>query len=126
MYMIATFADDAFSEERPLSKLRLICKQLRDHVSPGFARRYLSETFIMVSRYSVEALVEICRHPVFGPRVRKVRLRAYADMDRAVETLAKRNGYGSLKPDKLFIVHQTPEERVKKAAKILVRENLPL
>lgn len=124
--MIATFADDAFSEERPLSKLRITCKQLKDQVSPVFSQRCLSEPFIMMSRYSLEALVGLCRHLIIGFRVRKVRLRACADMDRVVETLAKRNDYGLLEPDKLFTVHQTPEERVKEAAKILVRENLPL
>lgn len=78
--IIATSADDAFPEERPLCKLRLTCRQLRDQVNPEFAQRYLSEPFIMMSRYSLGVLVEICRHPIFGSRVRKVRLHSYADM----------------------------------------------
>ncbi|KAG9700846.1 hypothetical protein KCU95_g966, partial [Aureobasidium melanogenum] len=124
--MVAAFADDAFPEKRPLSKLRLTCRQLRDQINPKFAQRYLSEPFIMMSRYGLEALDDIWRNPVFGPRVRKVRLRAYADMDGVVETLAKKNGYGLLEPDKMFTVHQKPEQRVKEAAEILVGENLPL
>lgn len=71
MEMIATFADDEFSEERPLSKLRLTCRQLRDQLDPEFAQRYLPESFIAMSRYSLEASIYICQHPTFGPKVRR-------------------------------------------------------
>ncbi|KAH0346033.1 hypothetical protein KCU81_g4132, partial [Aureobasidium melanogenum] len=80
MEMITTFADDAFSEECPLSKLRLTCKQLRD------------QTWIELWRL-----------------------------------LRKGIAMALLEPDKLFKVHQTPEERVEEAAKILtgkILENL--
>lgn len=39
----------------------------------------------MMSRYSLEVLDEICKHPIFGPRVRKLRVHSYADMT-AVES----------------------------------------
>ncbi|THY09458.1 hypothetical protein D6D01_09508 [Aureobasidium pullulans] len=65
---IACHADDAFPKERPLPKLRSTCKQLCNQVSPEFAKRYLSEPFIMMSRYSLQTLISICEHPVFGPR----------------------------------------------------------
>ncbi|THX47444.1 hypothetical protein D6D06_09620 [Aureobasidium pullulans] len=74
---IACHADDAFPKERPLSRLRSTCKQLCNQVSPEFAKRYLSEPFIMISRYSLQTLISICEHPIFGPYVRKVRLQAF-------------------------------------------------
>ena len=74
---IACHADDAFPKERTLSRLRSTCKQLGNQVSPEFAKRSLSEPFIMISRYSLQTLISICEHPIFGPYVRKVRLQAF-------------------------------------------------
>ncbi|THW14618.1 hypothetical protein D6D23_09310 [Aureobasidium pullulans] len=74
---IACHADDAFPKERPLSRLRSTCKQLCNQVSPEFAKRYISEPFIMMSRYSLQTLISICEHTIFGPYVRKVRLQAF-------------------------------------------------
>ncbi|KAG9655841.1 hypothetical protein KCU64_g6273, partial [Aureobasidium melanogenum] len=124
--IIATFADDEYPEERPLFKPRLNCRQLRDQLDPEFAQRYLSEPFIAISRSSLEALIYICQHPIFGHKVRKVRLLAYADLDRVAETLAKKAGYGLLEPDKLPTAHQPLEERVKEAVENFTGENLHL
>ncbi|KAG9604772.1 hypothetical protein KCU77_g1150, partial [Aureobasidium melanogenum] len=124
--MIARFADDEYPEERPLFKPRLNCRQLRDQLDPEFAQRYLSEPFIAMFRSSLEALIYICQHPIFGPKVRKVRLLAHADLDRVAETLAKKAGYGLLEADKLPTAHQPPEERVKEAVENFTGENLHL
>lgn len=125
MEMIATFADDEFLEERPLSKLRLTCRQLRDQLGPEFAQRYLSEPFIMMSRYSLEALIDICRHPVFGPRVRKVRLHSYTDMT-AVKTFVKETAYGLSKPAELSTVHHPCQQKVEEAVDGFIHETLHL
>ncbi|TIA31228.1 hypothetical protein D6C78_09075 [Aureobasidium pullulans] len=78
--MICT--DDEISA-KDMCAIRLTCKELRAIVEKDFAKRYFQDPFVMMTRESLQALVDICKHPVFGPHVRKVQLsnrRFNADM----------------------------------------------
>ncbi|THY09460.1 hypothetical protein D6D01_09506 [Aureobasidium pullulans] len=57
---------------RPISNLRLTCKAFYAPATKELAQRFLSEPHVMMTRYSLEALVEICKHPLFGPHVRGI------------------------------------------------------
>ncbi|THW33551.1 hypothetical protein D6D21_09949 [Aureobasidium pullulans] len=69
--MICT--DDEISA-KDMCAIRLTCKELRAIVEKDFAKRYFQDPFVMMTRESLQALVDICKHPVFGPHVRKVQL----------------------------------------------------
>lgn len=66
-------ADDDLSAN-DLAAIRLTCKELHATATKEFAQRYFKDPFVMMSRKSLEALVDICKHPVFGPYVRKIQL----------------------------------------------------
>ncbi|KAI4726660.1 hypothetical protein E4T49_05544 [Aureobasidium sp. EXF-10728] len=59
---------------KDLGAIRLLCKETNPTATTEFATRYFKDPFVMMSKESLEALVEICKHPVFGPQVRKVQL----------------------------------------------------
>ncbi|THY81530.1 hypothetical protein D6C95_09081 [Aureobasidium pullulans] len=69
--MICT--DDEISA-KDICAIRITCKELHAIVEKDFAKRYFKDPFVMITRESLQALVDICKHPVFGPHVRKVRL----------------------------------------------------
>ncbi|THW89544.1 hypothetical protein D6D15_05205 [Aureobasidium pullulans] len=69
--MICT--DDEISA-KDMCAIRLTCKELHAIVEKDFAKRYFQDPFVMMTRESLQALVDICKHPVFGPHVRKVQL----------------------------------------------------
>ncbi|KAK4238942.1 hypothetical protein C8A03DRAFT_14647 [Achaetomium macrosporum] len=56
------------------SALRLTSKYAKLATLPGFISRYFRTRYIMLSRLSLENLVEIARHPDFGPAVRTLEL----------------------------------------------------
>ncbi|KAG9962506.1 hypothetical protein KCU61_g4539, partial [Aureobasidium melanogenum] len=66
-------ADDDLSANY-LAAIRLTCKELHAAATNEFAQRYFKDPFVMMSRKSLETLARICRHPVFGPQIRKVQL----------------------------------------------------
>jgi hypothetical protein len=57
-----------------LAAMRLTNKELHAVATMEFAQRYFQEPFVMVLRDGLEKLVKICKHPIFGPRVRKIQL----------------------------------------------------
>ncbi|TIA39407.1 hypothetical protein D6C83_06389, partial [Aureobasidium pullulans] len=69
--MICT--DDDISA-KDMCAIRITCKELHAIFEKDFAKRYFQDPFVMMTRESLQALVDICKHPVFGPHVRKVQL----------------------------------------------------
>ncbi|THY09459.1 hypothetical protein D6D01_09507 [Aureobasidium pullulans] len=61
----------------PLMFLRLTCKHLYVPATKEFAKRFLVNPHVMVNNYSLNALVEICKHPLIGSYVRGITLEAY-------------------------------------------------
>ncbi|THW33544.1 hypothetical protein D6D21_09952 [Aureobasidium pullulans] len=61
----------------PLKLLRLTCKHLYVPATKEFAKKFLVNPHVMVSNYSLNALVEICKHPIIGPYVRGITVEAY-------------------------------------------------
>lgn len=59
---------------KDLAALRLASKELHGVTTKQFAQRYFRDPFVMMSRKSLQALVEICKHPVFGPQVSKIQM----------------------------------------------------
>lgn len=56
------------------SALRLTSKYAKLATLPAFISRYFQTRYIMLSRLSLENLVEIARHPDFGPAVKTLEL----------------------------------------------------
>lgn len=74
--MVDNICQDFTLEKEDLISLRLTSKSCNIHLSASkeFAKRYFTEVFLLYTRYSLQKFVEICRHSVFGPAVRRVRL----------------------------------------------------
>lgn len=60
------------AEDRDLHNLRLTCRELYDTATPHFAKVNFTERFHVVSPYSIDTLVKITEHPVFGGYVKTV------------------------------------------------------
>ncbi|KAG9686551.1 hypothetical protein KCU95_g11263, partial [Aureobasidium melanogenum] len=58
--------------DKDLPAARLVCKKLCDAATPRFATVNFTERFHAVSPYSIDALVGITEHPVFGKYVKAV------------------------------------------------------
>lgn len=58
--------------DKDLLTARLICKKLCDAATPRFAMVNFTQSFHVVSPYSINALVDITEHPVFGKYVKTV------------------------------------------------------
>jgi hypothetical protein len=56
------------------SALRLTSKHANSATLVAFTRQYFKTRYVMLSRLSLENLVEIARHPVFGPAVRTLEI----------------------------------------------------
>jgi hypothetical protein len=61
-----------FTEAQELPNLRQVCKKLSDVATRRFAMVNFSETVHVVSPYSIDALVNITEHAVFGDYVQAV------------------------------------------------------
>ncbi|THX33885.1 hypothetical protein D6D10_07719 [Aureobasidium pullulans] len=61
----------------PLKLLRLTCKHLYVPATKEFAKKFLVNPHVMINNYSLNALVEICKHPIIGPYVRGITVEAY-------------------------------------------------
>jgi hypothetical protein len=57
-----------------LTAVRLTCKQLYPSATAEFAGRFFVSLRVMVARGSLETLLEVCKHPVIGPRVSGIAL----------------------------------------------------
>ncbi|THW54365.1 hypothetical protein D6D20_10266 [Aureobasidium pullulans] len=90
--MICT--DDEISA-KDMCAIRLTCKELRAIVEKDFAKRYFQDPFVMMTRESLQALVDICKHPVFGPHVRKVQLLNRLHDPHRLEVLAGKMAHAS-------------------------------
>lgn len=73
------FSDESVGSSRgptlsltDLGAVRLSCKALQSPATAIFAQRYFQNPYVMIWKESLEALLDICRHPVFGPCVRKI------------------------------------------------------
>ncbi|KAG9760402.1 hypothetical protein KCU73_g2909, partial [Aureobasidium melanogenum] len=60
-----------------LRAVRLTCKQLYTPATLEFGKRFLENLFVMMTDYSLEAMNDICAHPLLGPRAHAVRVDAY-------------------------------------------------
>ncbi|KEQ75095.1 hypothetical protein M436DRAFT_62503 [Aureobasidium namibiae CBS 147.97] len=60
------------TEDSDLSNLRLVCKRFYDVSTPRFAVVNFTKTVHVVSPYSIDTLVNIMEHPVFGDYVHHV------------------------------------------------------
>ncbi|KAI1288758.1 hypothetical protein F5Y03DRAFT_389045 [Xylaria venustula] len=56
------------------SALRLASKYASSATLSAFTRQYFKTRYVMLSRLSLENLVEVARHPVFGPAVRTLEI----------------------------------------------------
>ncbi|KAH0376807.1 hypothetical protein KCU92_g9596, partial [Aureobasidium melanogenum] len=72
------YRDSTLGKE-DLIALRLTSKSQGIHLSASeeFAKRYFEDINLVYTRYSLQAFVEICKHPVFGSAVRNVQLSYY-------------------------------------------------
>ncbi|TIA41305.1 hypothetical protein D6C79_07259 [Aureobasidium pullulans] len=66
------------SDDDSLPNLRLTCKELNEIASKPFGERCLAERCFMMSDYSLQGLVDLTAHPVFGPCVRRVLINTYS------------------------------------------------
>ncbi|KAG9662661.1 hypothetical protein KCU64_g1805, partial [Aureobasidium melanogenum] len=73
---------------KDLAAMRLTSKELHAVATHEFAKRYFRDPFVMMSRESLQRLVEICKHPIFGPQVQKVQLLNNFFDPEALETFA--------------------------------------
>ncbi|THZ77395.1 hypothetical protein D6C84_08507 [Aureobasidium pullulans] len=83
----------AHDHAKPISNLRLTCKAFYAPATKELAQKFFSEPHVMLTRYSLEALVEICKHPLFGPHVRGIAFDScrlndmlFCDIKRRLET----------------------------------------
>lgn len=84
-------ADDCLSA-RDLGAMRLTNKELHTITTKEFAQRFFRNPYVMMLQDSLEALVEICKHSVFGTHVRKVQLlNNFFDPD-SLQSLAREIG----------------------------------
>ncbi|KAH0369537.1 hypothetical protein KCU65_g3296, partial [Aureobasidium melanogenum] len=55
-----------------LQAVRLTCRRLYDPATVEFAKRFLTRPCVMLSRYSLQQLIDLCKHPLVGPYVQEV------------------------------------------------------
>jgi hypothetical protein len=72
--ILAMICADEELSANDLAAMRLLNREIHAVVTLEFAQRYFQDPFVMMMRDSLEKLVEICKHPVFGPHVRKIQL----------------------------------------------------
>ncbi|KAI4743859.1 hypothetical protein E4T50_05761 [Aureobasidium sp. EXF-12298] len=72
--ILATICADNDLSVNDLAAMRLTNKELHAVATQEFAQRYFQNPFVMMLKDSLETLVKICKHPVFGPQVRKIQL----------------------------------------------------
>ncbi|KAG9951427.1 hypothetical protein KCU85_g2795, partial [Aureobasidium melanogenum] len=58
--------------EKDISTVRLVCKKLCDAATPRFAKVNFTERIHVVSPYSIDKLVSIAEHPIYGQCVKVV------------------------------------------------------
>lgn len=63
---------DSSLKSKDIKSLRLTCKELHSNATRLYAERYLTEPFFVLSRYSLQSLVDICKHPIFSSHIRSI------------------------------------------------------
>ncbi|KAG9848876.1 hypothetical protein KCU98_g5404, partial [Aureobasidium melanogenum] len=84
---------------KDLAAMRLTSKELHAVATHEFAKRYFRDPFVMMSRESLQRLVEICKHPIFGPQVQKVQLLNNFFDPEALETFAAEMAWAYTRTD---------------------------
>jgi hypothetical protein len=59
-------------EKKDIKSLRLTSKELYPAATREFAKRYLTEPFFTLTQSGLHVLVDICKHPIFGPQIRSI------------------------------------------------------
>jgi hypothetical protein len=74
--LVTNICNDSVLRKKDLIALRLTSKSQGIHLSASkeFAKRVFMNNRLLYTRYSLQTFVEICRHPIFGPAVRKIQL----------------------------------------------------
>lgn len=74
--LVAKICQDPGLRKKDLIALRLTSKSQSIHLSASkeFAKRYFKDIKLVYTRYSLQAFVEICKHPVYSSAVRMVQL----------------------------------------------------
>jgi hypothetical protein len=65
------FSDQSL-DKKDTKSLRLTSKELNPAATREFAKRYLTEPFFTLSRYSLQSLVDMCRHPIFSTHIQSI------------------------------------------------------
>ncbi|CAD0087209.1 unnamed protein product [Aureobasidium mustum] len=69
---LANIFSDEILSKKDLRSLRLISKELCPAATREFAKRYVTNPFFFLSRYGLQSLIDICKHPIFGPEIRSI------------------------------------------------------
>ena len=72
--LIARVADDSALSKHDLMRLRLTCRLLNFWATYSLAQQHLSKIGISLTRYDLQALSAISKHPQFGPHIRSIQL----------------------------------------------------
>ncbi|THY92929.1 hypothetical protein D6C92_05614 [Aureobasidium pullulans] len=72
--LIARVADDSAPSKHDLMRLRLTCRLLNFWATYSLAQQHLSKIGISLTRYDLQALSAISKHPQFGPHIRSIQL----------------------------------------------------
>lgn len=74
--LVTKICRDSALQKKDLIALRLTSKSQGIHLSATkeIAQRYFRNIDLVYTHYSLQAFVEICKHTVYGPSVRKIRL----------------------------------------------------
>ncbi|KAK4032187.1 hypothetical protein C8A01DRAFT_50966 [Parachaetomium inaequale] len=59
-------------DSKSLCNLRLVSRNLNGVALPAISKRCFETRYVMLQQYSLESLIEISRHPVFGPALMKL------------------------------------------------------
>jgi hypothetical protein len=77
LFLVAEHLDPWGGKSSDLCSLRLVSRRLNHAALPVLAERCFRQRCVMLRRNSLETLVAISRHPVFGPAVRHLTIRLY-------------------------------------------------
>lgn len=64
--------NDPSLRKKDIKSLRLTSKELHPAATREFAMRYLTEPYVVLTKDSLQALVEICKHPLFSPYIQSI------------------------------------------------------
>jgi hypothetical protein len=59
-------------EKKDIKSLRLTSKELCPAGTREFAKRYLTDPCVTLTRYSLQSLVDMCKHPIFSAHIQSI------------------------------------------------------